>query len=304
MWTCTICSLTMALADGPSHLATNDHIAHLWGFNARVLASCSEGLTLLYTTPSKQSTSFVSVPLGFHGLEHVSTEKSTPWKIWSDPEFDSSTITTEVKPAHTTPSLLSSTGAALWICKVCDRMMHEGSKSDHLAGKAHAKKLMSKSSILPDHLPNTSTKPVMPIKKTWTCPSCEAVFAIHEKTYHRCSSSESKPSAIDGPLDKFFRFYPSFYYDPSAPPATSFGLLRNHLRQRYRWAYKSLENDDLWCCYQAALTQEFNFWFGVEDDLDAWQSLCRAVRISPLPTTIVLCRSVGPNRPFLMIYVR
>lgn len=296
MWTCTICSLTMAVADGPSHLATNDHIAHLWDFNARALASCSEGLTLLCTTPSEQSTSFVSVPLGFQGLEHVSAEKSTPWRIWSDPEFASSTIPSEVKPAHTTPSRLSSTGAALWICKVCDRMMHEGSKSDHLAGKAHAKKLMSESLVLPDHLHDTSTKPVMPIKKTWTCPSCKAVFAIHEKTYHRCSSSESKPSAIDGPLDKFFRLYPSFYYDPSAPPATSFGLLRNHLRQRYRWAHKSPDNDDLWRSYQAALTQEFNLWFGVEDDLDAWQSLCRAVRISPLPTTIVLCRSAVRGR--------
>ena len=51
MWTCTICSLTMTVADGPSHLATNDHIAHLWDFNARVLASRSEELTLLCTTP-------------------------------------------------------------------------------------------------------------------------------------------------------------------------------------------------------------------------------------------------------------
>ena len=299
MWTCTICSLTMAVADGPSHLATNDHIAHLWDFNARVLASSSEELTLLCTTPGEQSTSLVSMPLGFQGLEHVSAGKNTPWRIWSDPEFASSTIPTEVKPAHATPSGLSSTSAALWICEVCDRMMHEDSKSDHLAGKAHAKSLMSESSVLPDHLHGISKKPVMPIKKIWTCRSCKAVLAIHEKTCHRCFSSESKPSAIDGPLDEFFRFYPSFYYDPSAPPATSFGLLRNHLRQRYRWAHKSPENDDLWRSYQAALTQEFNLWFGVEDDLNAWHSLCRAVRVSPLPTTIVLCRSVGrPTHPF------
>ncbi len=299
MWTCTICSLTMAVADGPSHLATNDHIAHLWNFNARVLASGLEELTLLCTPLGEQSTSSVPVPLGFQGLDHVSAEKRTPGRIWSDPVLAASTKSTEVNPAHTSPSRLSSIDAALWICKACDRMMHEGSKSDHLAGKAHAQKLMSESSVLPDRQHDSSIKPVMPIKQTWTCPTCKDVFAIHEKTYHRCSSSGSEPSAIDGPLDKFFRFYPSFCYDPSTPPATSFGLLRKHLRQRFGWPHNSPKNDELWRSYQAALTQEFNLWFGIEDDLDAWQSLCRAVRILPLPTTIVLCRSVGrPTDPF------
>ena len=299
MWTCNICSLTMTVADGPLHLATNDHIARLRDFNARVLASCSEELTFLYNTPDEQSTSFVSMPLGFQGLEHVPTEKGTPWRIWSDSEFASLTIPTEINPAHTTPSRLSSTSAALWLCKVCDRMMHEGSKSDHLAGKAHAQKLMVESSILPDPPHDISTKPVIPIQKTLTCPSCKAVFPTHKKTHHRCSSSEPKPSAIDGPLDRFFHFYPSFNYDPSTPPATSFGLLQKHLQQRYKWARKSPENDDLWRTYQAALTKEFNLWFGVEDDLEAWQSLCRAVRISPLPTTIALCRSVSrPTESF------
>lgn len=77
MWICTICSITMTIVDGPLYLATNDHVAYLWDFNARVLASRSEELTLLCTTPDEQSTSFVSMPLGFQGLEHVSREKST-----------------------------------------------------------------------------------------------------------------------------------------------------------------------------------------------------------------------------------
>jgi len=295
MWTCTICSLQMGVDDGPSHLGSDDHIAHLSDFNTRALASRLEELTLIYPTPSEQSTSFLSVPIGFRGLGHVPAENSPPWRIWSYPEFASSMIQTEVKPAYTTPSGLSSTGAASWLCKVCDRMMHEGSKSDHLTGKVHTKKLMSESSVPLDHLRGIPREPVTPVKETWTCPSCRAVFAIHEKTYHRCSSPESKPSTIDDPLDKFFRSKPSFCYDPSAPPATSFGMLQKHLQQRYRWARKSPENDELWRSYQAALTQEFNLWFGVEDDLHAWQSLCRAVRISPLPTTIGLCRSVGPT---------
>ncbi len=295
MWTCNICSLTMAVDDGPSHLGSHDHIAHLSDLNARALASRLEELTPIYTTPSGQSTSLLSVPIEFQGLGHVPAENSTPWGIWSYRDFASSMIQTEVKPAHTTPSRLSSTGSASWMCKVCDRMMQEVSRSDHLAGKAHTKKLMSESSVLLDHLHGISIEPATPVKKAWTCPSCKAVFANHEKTYHRCSSPESKLSTIDDPLDKFFRSDPSFYYDPSAPPATSFGMLQKHLQQRYRWAHKSPENDELWRNYQAALTQEFNLWFGVEDDLNAWHSLCRAVRISPLPTTIGLCRSVGPT---------
>lgn len=293
-WTCTICSLTMAANDGPSHLASVEHRAHLSCFNARALASRFEELTLLFPTPGEESKSDLPAPTEFQGLGSVSAEKNAPGGTWSYPESaSSSTIPAEVKPAHTTPSRLSPTGAALWICKVCGRTMQEGSKFDHLAGKTHAKTLMSNSSVLLHHLHVTSTKPVTPVKKTWPCPSCKAVFASPEKTYHRCFSSESKPSTIDGPLDKFFCFYPSFHYDPSAPPATSFGLLRHHLQQRHKWAVRSPENDELWHSYQAALTQEFNLWFGVEDNLDAWQSLCRAVRISPLPTTIVLCRSVG-----------
>ena len=292
-WTCIICSLTMMIDDGPSHLASDEHIAHLSDFNARALASRLEELTLLNPTPGEEFKPYLSVPIGFQGLASVSAEKSTPGGTWSYSEFASSVSQEEVKHAHTTPSGSSSTGAASWKCKVCGRKMQEGSKPDHLAGKAHAKKLMSKSSVLPDHLHITSPKPVTSVKKTWSCPSCNVVFATQEKAYHRCFSSESKPSTIDGPLDKFFCIYPSFHYDPSAPPATSFGLLRNHLQKRYRWAVKGPENGELWRNYQAALTQEFNLWFGIEDNLDAWQSLCRAVRISPLPTTIVLCRAVG-----------
>lgn len=207
-----------------------------------------------------------------------------------------------MKPAHTTLSKLSSTGAALWICNVCDRMMHEGSKSDHLAGKMHAKNLSSESSVLPDRLHNIFTKPLMSVNKTWTCPSCKAVFSVHEKTYHRCSSSESKPSTIDGPLDKFFRFYSPNH--SSAPSASSFELPRNHLQARYRWAHKSPENDALWHIYQAALTQEFNLWFGVEDDLDAWQSICRAVRTASPYNHCAILINRPPNKPLLTIHVR
>ena len=293
MWTCTICSLKMVVDDGPSHLASGEHIALLSDFHARVLKSHLEELAFVYSTPNEQSTSFLPVPVECQGLRHVIAEESTPTGLWSYPNVASSTIPKKVKPAPLTPIKLNPAEATLWTCKVCDRAMHEGSKSAHLAGKAHAKKLKSDSSVLLDHPHVSSTKPMAPETKTWTCPSCKAVCLIREKMYHRCARSMFKASTVDGPLDEFFSFYPSFHYDPSVPPATSFRLLQSHLQQRNRWARESPENDETWYGYQAALIEEFNLLFGIKDNLDAWQCLCRAVRISPLPTTIALCRSVS-----------
>lgn len=296
VWTCTVCSLTIPVDDGPSHLASNDHIAHLSDFTAAALASRLEELITLLNNISGEQLTYSSIPPGIQAPEYLSAEKGTPLRISSYSGSTSSESHTEVKSAHMTPGVFSSTGGPFWVCEVCDRMMLQGSKSDHLAGKAHAKTLKSKSSVLSDYSHDIPAKSVTPTKKTWTCPSCKAVLAIQEKRHHHCSSSEPKLSALEGPLDEFFRFYPSFFYDPSVPPATSFKLLRTHQQRQYRWAHKSIEDDELWRSYQAALTQEFNLWFGIEDDLNAWQSLCRAVRISPLPTTIALCRSVGHPR--------
>ena len=78
-----------------------------------------------------------------------------------------------------------------------------------------------------------------------------------------------------------------------AVAAISFAHLQHHLQQRHGWAYRGPEAKVLWHRYQAVLTQEFNLRFGAEDNLDAWHSLCRALRITPLPTTCGLCRLVG-----------
>lgn len=47
-----------------------------------------------------------------------------------------------------------------------------------------------------------------------------------------------------------------------------------------------------WDQYQESLTQEFKLWFGAEEDIAAWHSLCRAVRIEPLPRTCLECKKV------------
>jgi hypothetical protein len=55
---------------------------------------------------------------------------------------------------------------------------------------------------------------------------------------------------------------------------------------------------DVYTRYQAALTREFNLWFGTDDDLASWHSLCRAIAIQPLPATLRECEKV--SRSYLL----
>lgn len=198
----------------------------------------------------------------------------------------------------------------LWRCTVCDREMQHVSKVDHLAGKSHAQelKLVGQSNpIMESYASSTTvsgatvaqhTKPKKreapnttenPQPTLWTCPSCDGVFPLKQKASHSCAISIPNSS---GPLDNFFRSYPSFNYNASKPPATSFKSLEDYLTKLRKWRKKSPERQRLWEQYQDALTEEFNLLFGVKNDLDAWHALCRAVRINPLPTTCKECRSV------------
>lgn len=212
----------------------------------------------------------------------------------------------------------------LWRCAVCNREMQYVSKADHLAGKAHAReqKLVGPlSPIVPSHAsskvlsgatveqytnpkkrqaPNTTENPQ---PKWWTCPSCHNVFSLKQKASHFCADTIQKSSIPlnYSPLDNFFRSYPSFHYNASKPPAISFTSLRDHLAKLHKWHQGSSERDRLWERYQDVLTEEFNLWFGVKDDLDAWQTLCRAMRVNPLPTNCKDCRSVRTLKFFYPI---
>lgn len=204
----------------------------------------------------------------------------------------------------------------LWRCTVCDREMQYVSKADHLAGKAHARELKLVGPTSPPVTSHPSSTVVLgatvaqhtkPKKRgapntiensqstSWTCPSCNGVFSLKQKASHSCAGSIPKSS---GPLDNFFRSYPSFHYNASTPPATSFKSLEDYLAKLYKWPEESPERKRLWKRYQDALTAEFNLLFGVKDDLDAWHALCRAVRVNPLPTTCKECRSVRTLKLF------
>ena len=138
-----------------------------------------------------------------------------------------------------------------------------------------------------------------PITRFWTCPHCNAELDSQQNDTHHCPEpGTSTPSISENPLDEFFHSFPKFPYDACAPPATSYKNLRAQLRRWHDWDGKwptTWEEylQEVAARYQAALTQEFNLWFGTEDDLKSWHALCRAVRITPLPSTCKQCRSVS-----------
>jgi len=89
------------------------------------------------------------------------------------------------------------------------------------------------------------------------------------------------------PLDIFFRSFPTFEYDPTLSPATSYANLRRH----EGWRHGSPASDDAWDRYQDALQSELDKWYGAEDDLTAWHALCRAIGVEPLPQTCEQCET-------------
>lgn len=330
-WICKICSIPMAVEDGPAHIGSSAHHARLAQFNACTLASRVKELTLHHSSLNKGSMSTLPVAeirdqqYGTTGNARVSVE------ILTHPEvlqyLDSAiplALQRTVEPTQMKAKRLDTisgsvpSSAVLWTCTLCDREMQESSKDDHLAGKAHARKLISEPStvlVLPHvNCTPSGTSEVKKIKenriakskstasrelRSRTCPSCSVVFTSRP---HSCSRSNTKPSTNDGRLDNFFHTYHSFHYDACIPPAISFESLQTHLQKRHKWSRKGPECKELWHHYQAALTQEFNLWFGVEDDLDAWHSLCRAVRITPLPTTNELCLLVRSTSSYRSQY--
>jgi len=98
-----------------------------------------------------------------------------------------------------------------------------------------------------------------------------------------------EPTTNNTPLDEFFLSFPSFAYGPSLPPAQSYSLLWRHVG----WPRESVEGDQAWAGYREALVVEVRVWFGSENDLGAWHTLCRAIGIQQAPETIQGCVAVS-----------
>lgn len=131
------------------------------------------------------------------------------------------------------------------------------------------------------------------------CETCDRIFSRDGLQQHLQTARVhlTGMSVTATPLDKFFLSFPSFAYDPSLPPATSYSRLQRHMG----WRRESEGSGEAWHKYQRALEEEVKVWFGKEDDLNSWHTLCRAIGIKQPPPTIAACRSVRNPRTYRLI---
>ena len=130
--------------------------------------------------------------------------------------------------------------------------------------------------------------------QTYDCHLCNRAFGSLGALNQHIQDSSAHFRHSPTPLNAFFLSFAGFDFDPSLPPAESYRRLQRY----YDWDRGDPESESAWIDYQRALAEEFNLWFGSEDDLGAWHSLCTAVNVSPLPTTCHGCQKVFRTRLF------
>ena len=120
---------------------------------------------------------------------------------------------------------------------------------------------------------------------TSQCELCERDFKSMQALQQHLRDS---PRHNQTPLDIFFNSFGTFLHNQSLPPSEAFLSLRRHMGWR-----RGEENcEEAWNRYQEAMRQELELWFGAEDDLVAWHTLCRAINIREPPLTCEDCMRV------------
>ena len=82
--------------------------------------------------------------------------------------------------------------------------------------------------------------------------SCDRSFGRDEALEQHLRNSRIHQQDPNTPLDLFFRSFPTFNYDPSLSPATSYGNLQEH----ERWRCGEAVSQDAWNRYQDVLENE------------------------------------------------
>ena len=128
---------------------------------------------------------------------------------------------------------------------------------------------------------------------SYKCRRCGRSFRSEDALQrHQRHSTHARRSSVrqrNTPLDQFFTSFPHFDYNPTAIPSDEW----QRLRRRYGWGRDDPDGDDAWERYRTALVQEFNSWYGSNNNsLQSWQALCAVLKVSPLPTSTVACRQV------------
>ena len=124
---------------------------------------------------------------------------------------------------------------------------------------------------------------------SFNCDNCDRSFNSKNALQQHLRDSPIHQQNTKTPLDAFFHSFPTFDYDSSLPPATSYA----DLQRLEGWPRGSTTSNDAWHRYQDALQSELHMWYGTENDLTAWHALCRAIGVKPLPKTCEQCEEVG-----------
>lgn len=107
------------------------------------------------------------------------------------------------------------------------------------------------------------------------------------KSHDPASDSSSTPS-VDH-IAEFFATYPAFSYSPSVPFMDGFFDLCDVME----WGPESGERLAALRRLEDAMVQQFNDMYGTdEDDIRAWQRVCVAIGIKPVPSELKECRAV------------
>ncbi|OJJ79521.1 C2H2-type zinc finger protein [Aspergillus glaucus CBS 516.65] len=122
------------------------------------------------------------------------------------------------------------------------------------------------------------------------CELCDRSFSSQKALNQHLRNLPPHFQLPKTPLNIFFQSFDGFKFDPNLPPSESYPSLQRF----YGWRKGNKDSAQAWDQYQEALTQEFKLWFGAEDDIAAWHSLCRAVGIEPLPRSCLECEAPVP----------
>ncbi len=179
-------------------------------------------------------------------------------------------------------------------CNDCNRSFSsEGALQQHIQNSpAHApsfdcndcNRSFNSEEALQQHIQNSPAH-----APSFDCNNCNRSFSSEGALQQHLRDSPIHQQDKGTPLDVFFQSFPTFDYNPSLPPATSYANLQRH----EGWDRGSSESSNAWDGYQNALQSELQMWYGAEDDLTAWHALCHAIGVEPLPTTCEQCQEVG-----------
>ncbi|KAM6503640.1 hypothetical protein JOM56_000583 [Amanita muscaria] len=90
-------------------------------------------------------------------------------------------------------------------------------------------------------------------------------------------------------LVEFFARYPRFEYNLEASVSAEF----DRLVETYGWERDSKKGKKAWEGFSRAMGKQFSTFYGSRvDDINAWQALCVALNVNPVPQTIHECIAV------------